>query len=56
MYDFFQFQDFVIKVQLQNMPPLKTKNEIEVIKNHFRKTFITPNAALSIVSIVYSNY
>ncbi|XP_022168298.1 uncharacterized protein LOC111032328 isoform X2 [Myzus persicae] len=43
-----KFQNFVIKVQLQNMPPLKTKNEIQLIKNYFKKTFITPNATLSI--------
>uniref|UniRef100_A0A2H8TQY2 Tudor domain-containing protein 1 n=2 Tax=Melanaphis sacchari TaxID=742174 RepID=A0A2H8TQY2_9HEMI len=43
-----KFQDFVIKVQLQNMPPLNTKNDIQVIKNHFKKKFITPNAKLSI--------
>ncbi|KAE9524914.1 hypothetical protein AGLY_014964 [Aphis glycines] len=43
-----KFQDFVIKVQLQNMPPLNTKNEIQLIKNHFQKKFITPNATLSI--------
>ncbi|KAL4141977.1 hypothetical protein QTP88_004511 [Uroleucon formosanum] len=43
-----KFPNFVIKVQLQNMPPLNTKNEIQVIKNYFKKNFITPNAALSI--------
>ncbi|XP_026818102.1 uncharacterized protein LOC113557019 isoform X2 [Rhopalosiphum maidis] len=43
-----KFQDFVIKVQLQNMPPLNTNNEIQIIKNHFKKNFITPNATLSI--------
>lgn len=43
-----KFQDFVIKVQLQNMPPLNTNNEIQVVKNHFQKNFITPNATLFI--------
>jgi len=38
------------------MPPLNTKNEIQVIKNHFKKKFITPNATLSIVSnLKYKN-
>jgi len=33
------------------MPPLNTKNEIQVIEDHLKKNFITPNATLSIVSI-----
>ncbi|XP_029347622.1 uncharacterized protein LOC100166817 isoform X3 [Acyrthosiphon pisum] len=43
-----KFPNFAIKVQLQNMPPLNTKNEIQVIENHLKKNFIIPNATLSI--------
>jgi len=46
--EFEKIQDFVIKVQLQNMPSLQTINESQVIKEYFIKQFITRQVILTI--------
>ncbi|XP_050525474.1 uncharacterized protein LOC126896591 isoform X2 [Daktulosphaira vitifoliae] len=47
--EFKKSNDFAFIVQLQNLPKIKSENELNVVKNYFQQQIITPNRRLIIM-------